>query len=42
MGKKAVSEIILFNNLSNIFSFTDIIRVVRMLYFFMNIVLIKQ
>jgi len=41
MGKKAVSEIILFNNLSNSFSFTDIIRVVGMLYFYMNVMLIK-
>lgn len=41
MDKKAILEIVLFNNLSNRFSFTDIIRIVEILYFYMNVVLIK-
>ena len=41
MDKKAILEIVLFNNLSNRFSFTDIIKIVGILYFYMNVVLIK-
>ena len=41
-GRKAVLEIMLFNNLSNSFSFTDVIGKVRILYFYVNVVLTKQ
>ena len=42
MGRETVLKIILLDDLSNSFSFIDNIKVVEMLYFYMNIVLTKQ
>jgi len=39
--KKAVSEIMLFDNLLNSFSSTSIVGIVGMMYFCVNIVLTK-
>ena len=41
MDRKVISKIILFNDLSNSFSFTAIVGEVRILYFYVNVVLTK-
>jgi len=40
-GREAVSEMMLFNNPSNSFSFIDIVGIVRILYFHMDMMLTK-
>ena len=42
MGREAVLKIILFDNLLSSFSSIDIVRAVEILYFYINILLIKQ
>jgi len=41
MGRETISEMMLFDNLLNSFSFTGIVGEVRILYFHMNVVLTK-
>ena len=41
MDREAVLEIVLFKDPSNSFSFTGVVGVVRILYFYVNMVLIK-
>ena len=42
MDRKAILEIILFNNILNNFSFINNIKIVRMLYFCINVVSTKH